>query len=161
MKTLQDLFIDQLQDAYSAETQLVKALPKMARAAHSAELKEGFRMHLEETKEQVLRLKEVCKMLKCKPNGQTCEAMQGLIIEGEEIIALDAEASARDAGLIAAAQKVEHYEIALYGTLCAWATELDLEDAAHILYRTLEEERRTDEKLTELAEGRVNAQAHR
>jgi ferritin-like metal-binding protein YciE len=158
-KTLTDLFYDQLQDAYSAETQLTKALPKMAKAAQSAELRAGFEQHLTETKNQLTRLETVCKQVGCKTSSNTCEAMEGLIEEGEEIMGLGLDNDAQDAGLIAAAQKVEHYEIALYGTLCAFAKQLGHQDAARLLHETLEEERRTDEKLTQLAERGVNQKA--
>jgi len=158
-KTLKELFVAQVQDAFSAEKQLVKALPKMAKAAKQPELKEGFKQHLEETRGQVERLKEVCTLADCKTGKETCEAMEGLIAEGQEIIEMDTEADVRDAGLIIAAQKVEHYEIALYGGLCALAKQLGLKDAAMLLHQTLEEEKKTDQKLTQLAESRVNAQA--
>jgi ferritin-like metal-binding protein YciE len=158
-KSLEDLFHAQLQDAYSAETQLVKALPKMAKAASLPELKAGFEQHLEETKGQVERLKEVCKVAGCKTGSVTCEAMEGLIVEGKEVINMKADDDVRDAGLIIAAQKVEHYEIALYGGLCALAKQLGHTEAAETLHQTLEEEKRTDEKLTRLAESQVNAQA--
>jgi len=161
MKTLQNLFVSQLQDAYSAETQLTEALPKMASAASSPELKRGFEKHLTETKQQVKRLERVCKMLDCETGGETCEAMQGLITEGQEAIAIQGEEHVKDAALICAAQKVEHYEIALYGTLCSWADELGLSDIRNLLHQTLEEEKATDAKLSELAESRVNAQARR
>jgi len=161
MKTLQNLFVSQLQDAYSAETQLTEALPKMAAAASSPELKRGFETHLTETRQQIKRLERVCKMLDCETGGETCEAMQGLITEGQEMIAFQAEEHVKDAGLICAAQKVEHYEISLYGTLCSWADELGLNDIRDLLHQTLEEEKATDAKLTELAEARVNAQARR
>jgi ferritin-like metal-binding protein YciE len=158
-KTLEDLFHDQLQDAYSAETQLTKALPRMAKAAASADLKAGFEQHLKETKNQVARLEQVCKQVGCKTGGNTCEAMEGLIAEGEEVLSLKLDPDAQDAGLIAAAQKVEHYEIALYGTLCAWAKQLGHQDAASQLHETLEEEKRTDEKLTQLAKAGINQRA--
>jgi len=158
-KSLQDLFHAQLQDAYSAETQLVKALPKMAKAASDPDLRSGFELHLEETKGHVKRLEEVCKEVGCKTGSETCEAMEGLIEEGQEIIGMDGESDVRDAGLIIAAQKLEHYEIALYGGLCALAKRLGQTQAADTLHQTLEEEKRTDEKLTTLAERQVNAQA--
>jgi ferritin-like metal-binding protein YciE len=160
-KTLTDLFYDQLQDAYNAETQLTKALPKMAKAATSADLRAGFEQHLKETQDQVTRLEQVCKQVGCKTGSNTCEAMKGLVTEGEEIIGLGLDKDAQDAGLIAAAQKVEHYEIALYGTLCAFAKQLGHPDAASLLHQTLEEEKRTDEKLTQLAKHNVNAKANK
>jgi ferritin-like metal-binding protein YciE len=158
-KTLTDLFYDQLQDAYSAESQLTKALPKMAQAANSPELRAGFEQHLTETKNQLSRLEKVCQQVGCKTGSNTCEAMEGLIEEGEEIIGLGLDKEAQDAGLIAAAQKVEHYEIALYGSLCAFAKQLGHQDAASILHETLAEEKKTDEKLTQLAERGVNQSA--
>ena len=160
-KTLTDLFHDQLQDAYDAETRLTKALPKMAKAATSPELRAGFEQHIKETERQVTRLEQVCKQVGCKTGGNTCEAMKGLVAEGEEIIGLGLDKDAQDAGLIAAAQKVEHYEIALYGSLCAFAKQLGHTDAAHILHQTLDEEKRTDEKLTQIAERSVNARANK
>jgi ferritin-like metal-binding protein YciE len=160
-KTLTDLFHDQLQDAYSAETQLTKALPKMAKAAKSAELRAGFEQHLMETKNQVSRLEKVCEQVGCKTGGNTCEAMEGLVEEGEEVMGLGLDGEAQDAGLIAAAQKVEHYEIALYGTLCTFAKQLGHQDAARLLHETLEEEKKTDQKLTQLAEGGINQTAKR
>jgi len=160
-KTLTDLFYDQLQDAYNAETQLTKALPKMAKAASSADLRAGFEQHLKETQNQVTRLEQVCKQVGCKTGSNTCEAMKGLVTEGEEIIGLGLDNDAQDAGLIAAAQKVEHYEIALYGTLCAFAKQLGHPDAASLLHQTLEEEKRTDEKLTQLAKQNINAKANK
>jgi ferritin-like metal-binding protein YciE len=156
---LEELFHAQLQDAYSAETQLVKALPKMAKAASSPELKAGFEQHLEETKGQVKRLEQVCKQVGCETGSETCEAMEGLIAEGKEVINMKADDEVRDAGLIIAAQKVEHYEIALYGGLCALAKQLGQTEAARTLHQTLQEEKETDEKLTQLAERQVNAQA--
>jgi ferritin-like metal-binding protein YciE len=159
MKTLQNLFVSQLQDAYSAETQLVDALPKMARAATEEDLRGGFEKHLRETKQQVQRLQKACQLVNCPTGGETCEAMQGLLKEGEEALSLDAEPMVKDAALIAAAQKVEHYEIALYGCLCSWADELGLSDVRDLLHQTLEEEKATDARLTELAERRVNASA--
>jgi len=160
-KTLTDLFHDQLQDAYSAETQLTKALPKMAKAAASPELRAGFEQHLAETKNQLSRLEKVCHQVGCKTGSNTCEAMEGLIEEGEEVMGLGLDKDAQDAGLIAAAQKVEHYEIALYGTLCAFAKQLGHQDAAKILHETLDEEKRNDEKLTQIAERAVNPKANK
>lgn len=158
-KTLNDLFQNQLQDAYSAESQLTRALPKMAKAAGSADLRAGFEQHLTETKNQLARLEKVCQQVGCKTGSNTCEAMEGLIEEGEEVIGLGLDAEAQDAGLIAAAQKVEHYEIALYGTLCSFAKQLGHQEAASLLHETLQEERRTDEKLTQLAERGINRNA--
>lgn len=157
--SMEELFHSQLQDAYSAETILTKALPKMAKAATNPELKAGFETHLQETEEHVRRIEEVCQQVGCDPSGETCEAMEGLVAEGKEIIKMDLEDEVRDAGLIIAAQKVEHYEIALYGGLCALARELGWQEALNTLHQTLEEEKRTDEKLTHIAEQRVNVEA--
>ncbi len=158
-KTLTDLFHNQLQDAYSAETQITKALPKMAKAATSPDLKAGFEQHLAETKNQLTRLEKVCSMVGCKTGGNTCEATEGLIAEGEEVMGMGLDPDTLDAGLIAAAQKVEHYEIAVYGTLCAFAKRLGHANAAAVLHETLEEEKATDEKLTQLAERGINQKA--
>ena len=159
LKTLQDLFHHELKDLYSAETQLVKALPKMAKAATHEDLKAGFEEHLEQTKTHVERLEEIGEMLEMKLTGHTCEAMKGLVKEGSELISEDAEDAVRDAGLIGAAQRVEHYEIAAYGTARALAKCLGHDEAAEILGETLEEEKETDAKLTELAESAINAEA--
>ena len=159
VKNLKDLFIAELQDAYSAETQLTEALPKMAEAASNPELKAGFNQHLRETEGQVKRLEQVAEMIGCEIDENTCEAMEGLITEGEEIIEMNADSEARDAGLIAAAQKVEHYEIATYGTLCAWADQLGLAQAKSLLGQSLTEEKAADQKLTRLAEEMINRQA--
>lgn len=159
ISSLEELFIAQLQDAFSAETQLVEALPRMARAATSQELKDGFEDHLEETKAQLEQLRLVCQQVGCRPAAQRCDAMEGLVSESEKIIGMDLEDLARDAGLIIAAQKIEHYEMALYGGLCTLAKELGFGEAAELLHQCLEEEKLTDEKLTQLAEQRINAQA--
>ncbi len=158
-KNMMDMFVDLLQDAYSAETQLTKALPKMAKAASDARLRAGFEQHLRETEQHVKRLEQIGTMCDCDLDENTCEAMEGLIEEGQEIIDMDADPDARDAGLIASAQKVEHYEIATYGTLCSWAEQLGLTQAKTLLGQTLSEEKATDEKLTRLAESVVNAHA--
>lgn len=165
-KSMHDLFVDQLQDAYSAETQLTKALPQMAKAATSNDLKAAFQQHLTETEGQVKRLEQVAKELNVKLTSMmgmsaanTCEAMKGLIAEGQEVMGLGLDGDVLDAGLIAAAQKVEHYEIAMYGCLCTWAKRLGYSTAQTLLHQTLEEEKRTDEKLTRLAESQVNRQA--
>jgi ferritin-like metal-binding protein YciE len=160
MKSLQDLLVDELKDLYSAENQLVKALPKMAKAANNAELRAGFEEHLEQTRGHVKRIEEVCQQLEVTPKGKKCAAMEGLIEEGKELMEEDAAPAVLDAGLIAAAQKVEHYEIASYGTVCAWAKMLGFEEAVALLEETLEEEKATDEKLNTLAEETVNEEAH-
>jgi ferritin-like metal-binding protein YciE len=158
-KSLQDLFASLIQDTYSAETQLVKALPKMAKAANSPELKSGFELHLTETQNHVKRLEQVGQQLGIKLTSNPCEAMEGLIEEGDEVMKEGYEKEVLDAGLIASAQKVEHYEIATYGTLCALAKQIGKQDVASLLHQTLDEEKRTDEKLTRLAERGINQQA--
>ncbi len=159
LNTLDDLLHHELKDLYSAETQLVKALPKMAKAANNADLREGFEKHLEETKEHVNRLTQIGKQLDLALGGHKCKGMEGLIEEGSDLIAEDADASVKDAGLIGAAQRVEHYEIAGYGTARALASKLGYDDVAEILGETLDEEIATDEKLTDLAETTVNVEA--
>jgi ferritin-like metal-binding protein YciE len=156
IETLKDLFVDQLKDMYHAEQQLVKALPKMAKAGSEPELKEAITHHLEQTKGHVNRLEEIFAEVGVKPRTKTCEAMEGLIEEGSALIKEDVEAHVLDAGLICAAQKVEHYEIAAYGTLRTWARQLGLERAADLLQETLHEESEADEKLTRSAESVVN-----
>lgn len=159
LKTLEDLFLHELKDLYSAENQLVKALPKMAKAATNEELKAGFEEHLEQTKGHVDRLEQIAEQLGVKLGGHKCKAMEGLVEEGAELIDEDAEDVIRDAGLIGAAQRVEHYEMAGYGTAIALATGLGHEDAVELLQQTLEEEKETDAKLTELAESTINVEA--
>lgn len=159
LNTLEDLLHHELKDLYSAESQLVKALPKMAKAATHAELKAGFEEHLEQTKGHVERLNEIAELLGKKLGGHKCKAMEGLIEEGADLISEDADENVRDAGLIGAAQRVEHYEIAGYGTARALATRLGHEEVAELLGETLQEEKETDEKLTDLAESAINADA--
>jgi len=159
LNTLADLLHHELKDLYSAENQLVKALPKMAKAATNPDLKAGFEEHLEQTKGHVERLSQIAETLGIKLAGHKCKAMEGLVEEGAELIGEDAEDSVRDAGLIGAAQRVEHYEMAGYGTAKALALKLGHDDVAGILDETLQEEKETDEKLTELAESAVNAEA--
>jgi len=158
-KTLQDLFLETLKDIYYAEKQILRALPKMAKAAESDELRQAFEKHRAETEGHVERLEEVFEAIGKKAQGKTCEAIQGIIEEGKEIMEDFAESEALDAGLIAAAQAVEHYEITRYGTLIAWATELGRSDCAALLKQNLAEEKATDKKLTDMAESRVNLQA--
>jgi len=148
---LKELYVDELKDLYSAENQLVKALPKLAKAAASEELRAGFEEHLEQTKGHVQRLEQIFKMLDESPKGKKCKGMEGLIEEGSEIIGEDFEDALLDSALIGAAQRVEHYEIAAYGTVRAFAEELGESEHASLLAETLEEEKQTDEKLTELA----------
>ncbi|MEP6668136.1 MAG: ferritin-like domain-containing protein [Chthoniobacter sp.] len=159
LNTLAELLHHELKDLYSAENQLVKALPKMAKAATNADLKAGFEEHLEQTKGHVERLDEIAGKLGVKLTGHKCKAMEGLIEEGAELIGEDAEDSVRDAGLIGAAQRVEHYEMAGYGTARTFARQLGHDEVADLLEQTLEEERATDQKLTELAESAVNVEA--
>jgi ferritin-like metal-binding protein YciE len=158
LNTLQELFVHELKDLYSAETQLIKALPKMAKAATSPELKEGFQKHLKQTEGHAKRIETIMKKLDETPRGKTCKAMQGLIEEGSETIKEDAEPSVKDAALIAAAQKVEHYEIAGYGTVRTYAELLGHDEIADLLQETLDEEAETDETLTELAQS-INVEA--
>jgi ferritin-like metal-binding protein YciE len=152
LNTIEDLFHQELKDLYSAENQLVKALPKMAKAATNEELKAGFTEHLEQTKGHVERLNQIGEQLGIKLSGHKCKAMEGLIEEGSEMIGEDAEDFVRDAGLIGAAQRVEHYEMAGYGTARALAIRLGHGDAAELLEQTLQEEKETDAKLTDLAD---------
>ncbi len=157
--SLEKLFIEELRDLYSAENQILKALPKMSKAATSPELKAGFDKHLEETKVQVERLEKIFEALGKSPKGKTCKAMQGLVEEGSELMKEDIEPAVLDAGLIAAAQRVEHYEMAGYGTVRTYAKLLKKTEAAKLLDETLAEEKATDEKLNDLAESSINLQA--
>lgn len=158
MNRLKHLYIGELKDLYSAENQLVKALPKMAKAATSSDLRAGFEKHLEQTKEHVTRLEKIFKALEESPKGKHCKGMEGLIKEGAEMIEEDPAAEELDAGLISAAQRVEHYEIAGYGCVSAYAKLLGETEADSILRKTLDEEKATDEKLTELS-GQINVEA--
>ncbi len=158
-KTLQDLFHDTLRDIYYAEKQILKALPKMRRAATNKDLQAGFAKHLDQTEEHVARLEQVFEIFGKPARGKTCEAIKGILDEGDEIAADFKGTPALDAGLISAAQAVEHYEITRYGTLHRWAKELGMDDAAQLLQQTLDEERQTDEDLTALAESTVNEAA--
>jgi ferritin-like metal-binding protein YciE len=155
---LRDVYIEQLKDLYSAETQLIKALPKMAKAATAPDLAQGFQEHLVQTKEHAARLEQIFEGLDEKPTGKTCKAMKGLVEEGAETIDEDASDAAKDAMLIAAAQRVEHYEIAGYGTVKTYASLLGEDEAVEILSQTLQEEVDTDKKLTHAAES-INAEA--
>jgi ferritin-like metal-binding protein YciE len=156
---LKELYIDELKDLYNAETQLVKALPKLARAAVSDQLRKGFEEHLEQTKGHVQRLEKIFEMLEESPKGKKCKGMEGLVQEGSEVIEEDYEGSLLDAALIGAAQRVEHYEIAGYGTVRSFAESLGESDQVSLLDQTLKEEKETDLKLTELAR-EVNAEAN-
>jgi ferritin-like metal-binding protein YciE len=158
-KKLDELFHDGLKDIYFAEKKILAALPKMAKAAESEELTSAFKEHEKQTKEQVNRLEKVFRLIDETPRGKNCRAITGIIDEGEEIIEEYKDSPALDAGLIGAAQAVEHYEIARYGTLKAWAAELGLEEAVSLLDATLNEEEDTDKKLSELAESVINQKA--
>jgi ferritin-like metal-binding protein YciE len=155
---LKELFVEELKDLYSAENQLVKALPQMAKAATSPELRAGFENHLKQTREHVTRLEKVLKGLNESPKGKKCKGMEGLIAEGKEMIDEDPDPEQLDAGLISAAQRVEHYEIAGYGCVRTYANLLGESEAVSLLDQTLEEEKETDNKLTELAEN-INVEA--
>ncbi|HEX5431657.1 MAG TPA: ferritin-like domain-containing protein [Bryobacteraceae bacterium] len=159
LNSLQDLFLNQIEDLYDAEKRIVKALPKMRDAAGSPELKAAFDMHLEETRGHVERLDTIFRQMNKTPERETCEAMKGLIDEGEEMIDAKGDSAVKDAALIAAAQRIEHYEIAGYGTARAFASQLGLSNAASLLDSTLQEEGKADKKLTEIAETEVNAHA--
>jgi ferritin-like metal-binding protein YciE len=160
-KTLEDLFHDTLRDIYYAERKLLKALPKMRRAAQSEELRAAFEKHRDETETHLERLQRVFEIIGKAARGKTCDAIEGIVSEGEEIVDEFRDTPALDAGLISAAQAAEHYEITRYGTLKRWASELGLAEAAKLLGATLEEEARTDEDLTRLAEASANARARK
>ncbi|HWE81510.1 MAG TPA: ferritin-like domain-containing protein [Gaiellaceae bacterium] len=153
LNTLQDVLVDQVADLYSAETQLVSALPKMASAAHTPELREAFEEHLEETRGHVTRLDEALTEISAHPSAEVCEAMRGIIKEGEDVVQASGEPAALDAALIAAAQRAEHYEIAAYGTAKALAGELGYDRAASLFGQTLDEESAADKLLTKIAQG--------
>jgi ferritin-like metal-binding protein YciE len=159
MKTLEDLFVHFLRDMYYAEKQVLKALPKMSRKADAEELRAAFDHHREETEQHVANLEQVFELLELRPRGVTCEAIDGILEEGKEIMSEADDADTRDAGMIAAAQAVEHYEITRYGTLIAWANQLGKQDAAKLLRANLEQEYAADRKLSELAEKSLNRQA--
>jgi ferritin-like metal-binding protein YciE len=160
MESLQELYIHGLKDLYSAEKQILKALPKMAKAASSDELREGFEAHLEETERQVERLEEIFEELGVSPRGKKCVGMEGLIEEGKELMEEDADPEVLDAGLIAAAQHVEHYEMAGYGCVRTYAELLGYTEAAKLLQESLDEEGATDKKLTALAQN-INVEAQK
>jgi ferritin-like metal-binding protein YciE len=159
LESLKDLYLEQLKDLYSAETQLVEALPKMAEAATAPDLKKGFTDHLKQTQEHAKRLERIFKGLKEDPEGETCKGMEGLIKDGNQMAKMKGEDAARDAGLIAAAQRVEHYEIAAYGTVRTYAELLGYDEHVTLLEKTLNEEEETDERLTQLAESHINEDA--
>jgi ferritin-like metal-binding protein YciE len=158
-KTLKDVFIDEVRDTYDAERQLTKALPKMAKAATSPELKEAFTHHLEETRGQIERLEKVFEMLGERPRGKHCEGIAGIIEEGASMMEEDLDAATMDAALIGGGQRAEHYEMAAYGTLVAWARELGHMEVAEFLQETLEEEKAADETLSTLAQRGINPDA--
>ncbi len=158
INSLRELYVEQLQDLYDAENQLIKALPKMAKEATSDELREGIEEHLEQTKQQAERLEQIFERLGQKAKGKKCKGMQGVIEEGNEVLSEDMEEDTKDAAIIAAAQRVEHYEIAGYGTARTYANLLGEQEDVELLEQTLEEEKETDQKLTELAED-INVQA--
>ncbi|KRE05041.1 hypothetical protein ASE63_25090 [Bosea sp. Root381] len=158
-KTLNDLFIDTLKDIYYAEKQILKTLPKMAKAATSPDLKAAFEKHRDETETHVERLSQVFEIAGKAPRGKTCDAILGILEEGKEIMEEYADSPALDAGLVASAQAVEHYEMTRYGTLKTWATQLGLKDAAALLEQTLREEETTDQLLTKLGVATVNKSA--
>lgn len=160
MTSLDDLYVDLLKDLYSAENQLIKALPKMAKAAESSDLRNAFEQHLRQTKHQAERIERIFSDRgDGSPRGKKCVGMEGLIEEGKEVLKENMEEEVRDAGLIAAAQKVEHYEIASYGTARAWAEQMGYDRDADLLQQTLEEESMANEKLTHIAESHVNIEA--
>ena len=158
-KTLDNLFYDTLKDIYYAERKILKALPKMARGAQSPDLKAAFEKHRDETEGQIERLQQVFVIIGKRAQGKTCDAIEGILAEGEEILEEYKDTDALDAGLISAAQAVEHYEITRYGTLKRWATLLGYADAADLLDETLQEESKTDESLTALADAKANPKA--
>jgi len=158
---IQKFFVHQLQDLYDAENQLIEALPKMAQACSSSKLRSAFEEHLRQTRNQVQRLEQIFQSMQEKPKGKKCKGMQGLIKEGEEVIKEDFEPEIRDAALICAAQKVEHYEISGYGSVRTFAELLGLNDAAELLQQTLDGEEATDQKLTQLAMESINKKAIR
>jgi ferritin-like metal-binding protein YciE len=159
LETMEDLFVDELRDLYDAEKQILKALPKMTKAASSTQLKAAFEEHLTVTRGQVERLERIFSQMDEKPGGKKCTGMKGLLEEGEELIGEGDSSALLDAGLIGAAQKVEHYEMAGYGTARTFANLLGHTEAARLLEQTLEEEKETDQKLTELAQSTINEEA--
>ncbi|MGH7554673.1 MAG: ferritin-like domain-containing protein [Longimicrobiales bacterium] len=161
MESLHDLYVEELRDLYSAEKQILKALPKMAKKASHQELRVAFQNHLEATREHVTRLETIFDELEKSPRGRTCRGMEGLLEEGEEVMEDDAEPDVMDAALIASAQRVEHYEIAGYGTVRTYAERLGFSEQSRLLQQTLDEEGETDRLLTQIAEDRVNPDAER
>jgi ferritin-like metal-binding protein YciE len=160
LESLEDLYVDELKDLYSAENQLLKALPKMAKAASAPKLSKAFESHLKQTRDHIVRLEKIFKKLGGSPKGKKCKAMEGLLEEGKDVMAEDADEAVRDAALIGSAQRVEHYEMAGYGCVRTYARLLGYDDAANLLQKTLDEEGATDKALTKLAEATINTGAH-
>lgn len=161
IENLEELFVQQIEDLYDAEKRLVRALPKMAEASTSSQLRQAFESHLQQTQGHVQRLEQVFREINKDPKAQTCDAMKGLISEGEDMISHIEESPLRDAGLISAANRVEHYEMAGYGSAKAFAQTLGLSSAVALLEQTLQEEKMADQKLTSLAESSINSEAYR
>ena len=159
IRTLEDLLADELKDLYSAENQLVRALPKIAKAVESEDLRSALEQHLKQTQKHVERLERICEKLEINPKGKKCTGMEGLIGEGTEILKSEGASEPVEAGVIGAAQRVEHYEIAAYGTARAHARQLGFIEVANLLGKTLQEEKQADEKLTQIAESHVNMEA--
>jgi ferritin-like metal-binding protein YciE len=158
LENLEDVFSDEIKDIYSAENQIIKALPKMAKASEG-DLRNAFEQHLEQTRTHAQRIEQICKELNITPKGKKCAGMEGLISEGAEVLGLNDAEQAKEAALIGAAQRVEHYEIAAYGTARTHARQLGYDKAVDLLEKTLEEEKMTDQRLTQMAESRINQQA--
>lgn len=161
LESLEDLYLDELKDLYSAENQLLKALPKMAKAASAPKLSKAFESHIKQTREHVVRLEKIFKTLGSSPKGKKCKAMEGLLAEGQDVMAEDADEAVRDAALIGSAQRVEHYEMAGYGCVRTYARLLGHNDAAKLLQKTLDEEGSVDKALTKLAETTINKGANK
>lgn len=161
LNSLQDLLEHEIKDLYSAETQLIDALPEMAKAASNSKLKQCFEDHLKETQKQLERLEQIAEMMDIDPEGETCAAMKGLVKESKDMIKMKGEDDVRDAGLIASAQRVEHYEMAGYGAAHTYAQQLDLKDAAKLLQETLDEEKKADTKLNKIALNEINKKAEK
>jgi ferritin-like metal-binding protein YciE len=159
LNSLHDLYLNELRDLYNAEDRIIKALPKMTEAASSPELRQAFESHLRETRVQAQRLEQIFAKLGEPAKGQKCKGVEGILDEGEDLMDADAPPAVADAALISSAQRVEHYEIAGYGTACNFARRLGFEDHAQLLHQTLEEERETDRKLTSLADSYINEEA--
>lgn len=159
LDSLVGLYLHELQDVYDAERQILKALPRMSKAASSKELQEAFKEHEEQTRQQVNRLEQIFEEMGQKPVGRKCRGMQGILVEGGELLRGEGEPEVMDAGLVASAQRVEHYEISVYGTLCSFAEVLGQKEALELLQETLEEEKETDQRLTQIAEQGINEEA--